>query len=145
MESGSTPIGKNIKEQTVNVDGTEQPQKIFTVEKAGALKEINFKFAKKPSKEELKFLTDLRQGLIDGNKYKVKVKGKLKKDITITQIKSQGDEMEKLLKEGGLQNDLDNLFPGVGGTLSRVESDLTEFDFTKVGSGEATKKIEEVL
>ncbi len=48
---------------------TEQPQKIFTVEKAGALKEINFKFAKKPSKEELKFLTDLRQGLIDGNKY----------------------------------------------------------------------------
>ena len=93
LESGSTPIGKNIKEQTVNVDGTEQPQKIFTVEKAGALKEINFKFAKKPSKEELKFLTDLRQGLIDGNKYKVKVKGKLKKDITKTQIKSQGDEM----------------------------------------------------
>ena len=79
LESGSTLIGKNIKEQTVNVDGTEQPQKIFTVEKAGALKEINFKFAKKLSKEELKFLTDLRQGLIDGNKYKVKVKGKLKR------------------------------------------------------------------
>ena len=133
MESGSTPIGENIKKQTVNVDGTEQPQKIFTVEKAGALKEINFKFAKKPSKEELKFLTDLRQGLIDGNKYKVKVKGKLKKDITITQIKSQGDEMEKLLKEGGLQNDLDNLFPGVGGTLSRVESDLTEFFLGELG------------
>jgi len=35
--------------------------------------------------------------------------------------------MEKLLKEASLQNDLDNLFPGVGGTLSRVERDLTEF------------------
>ena len=52
LESSSTPIAENIKEQTVNVDGTEQPQKIFTVEKAGALKEINFKFANKPSKEE---------------------------------------------------------------------------------------------
>lgn len=110
MESGSTPIGKNIKEQTVNEDGIEQPQKIFTVEKAGALKEINFKFAKKPSKEELKFLTDLRQGLIDGNKYKVKVNGKLKKDITITQIKSQGDGMEKLLIEVGLSRTISMIY-----------------------------------
>ena len=53
--------------------------------------------------------------------------------------------MEKLLKEGSLQNDSDNLFPGVGGTLFRVERDLTEFDFTKVGSVVVTKKIEEVI
>ena len=50
LESGSTPIGENIKKQTVNVDGTEQPQKIFIIETVETLKEINFKFAKKPSK-----------------------------------------------------------------------------------------------
>ena len=78
----------------------------------------------------------------------------MKKDITITQIKSPGDEMDKTLKEEywtldripqGLQDDIKKIFPGKGGTLSRIESDLTEFDFSKVGSGEATRKLQEVM
>ena len=56
-----------------------------------------------------------------------------KKDITKTEIKSQSDEMKKLLNEGGFQNDLENLFPDVCGTLSRVESDLTEFFLGELG------------
>ena len=56
LDSGNSPIGKNIKEVEVEVDGEKQLQKIFTEEKAGALKEIKFKFAQKPSKEELKYL-----------------------------------------------------------------------------------------
>ena len=154
IKSGKSPIGENIKAVEVDVDGKKEFQKIFTVEKAGALKEISFKFAQKPSKKELKYLKDLKNGLIDGNKYKIQTKGKLKKDITITQIKSPGDEMDKTLKEEywtldripqGLQDDIKKIFPGKGGTLSRIESDLTGIDFSKVGSGEATRKIQEVL
>jgi len=154
LDSGSSPIGKNIKEVEDEVDGEKQLQKIFTEEKAGALKEIKFKFAQKPSKKELKYLKDLKNGLIDGNKYKIQTKGKLGKDITITQIKSPGDEMDKTLKEEywtldrvprGLQDDLDKIFPGGEGKLSRIESDLTEFDFSEVGSGEATRKLQEVM
>ena len=138
IESGASPLKKNIN-------------KVFTSEKAGALNEIKFKLKKDPSKEEKKYFTDLRNGRIDGNKYKVAVKDR---KVTITQIKTPGDEMEKTLKEEywsldripkGLQDDLDEIFPGGEGTLSRIESDLTEFDFSEVGSGEATRKLQEVM
>jgi len=148
LDSGSSPIGKNIKEVEVEVDGEKQLQKIFTEEKAGALKEIKFKFAQKPSKEELKYLKDLRDGKIDDNKYKVQIKGKLKKDITITQVKSQGDEMERVLADQwwsrGLRSDIEKIFPNYKGSLARVEGDLTMFDWSQPGSGEATRKLQKI-
>ena len=82
IESGSSPFKKNMN-------------KVFKTAKGGALKEIKFKLKKDLSKVEKKYLTDLRQGLVDGNKYKVRAKSRY---ITITQIKSPGDEMEKILK-----------------------------------------------
>ena len=129
IESGSSPFKKNMN-------------KVFKTAKGGALKEIKFKLKKDLSKVEKKYLTDLRQGLVDGNKYKVRAKSRY---ITITQIKSPGDEMEKILKEGGLKDDINKIFPNEGGTLSRIESGLQEFPFSEVGKGEATRIILDVL
>ena len=129
IESGRSPLGKNMN-------------KVFSSEKAGGLDKIKFKLKRDPSKEEKKFFTSLRQGTLDGNKYKVTIKDR---KVTITQIKSPGDEMDIILKKGGLQDDLNKIFPRGEGTLSRIESDLTEFDFSEVGSGEATRKLQEVM
>jgi mRNA-degrading endonuclease RelE of RelBE toxin-antitoxin system len=132
--SGKSPLKRNLN-------------KVFSKRQAGAVKEIKFKLKKDPSKEGKKYLTDLRQGNIDGNKYKVRVKDRY---VTITQIKSQGDEMERLLDKPmgwsrGLDADIEKIFPGHEGTLARVEGDLTEFDWSQPGSGNATRKIQEVL
>ena len=128
LESGKSPLKRNIN-------------KVFRKEKSGALKEIKFKLKKDPSKEENKYFTDLRQGNIDGNKYKVIVKDRY---VTIKQIKTPGDEMQKLLDDG-LDKDINSIFPNYKGRLSRVEGDLIEFDWSKPGSGEATRKLEEMF
>ena len=138
LDMVSSPLGKNIN-------------KVFTNNKAGALTEIKFKLKKDPSKKEKAFFSDLRNGravhswkddkgviqsVTDESKYQVRVKDRY---VTIKQIKSPGDEMEKLLDKGGLEKDINNIFPNHQGRLSRVEGDLTEMDFSVEGGGEATK------
>jgi len=133
-----SPLGKNIN-------------KVFSKNQAGALKEIKFKLKKDPSKAEKAFFSDLRNGrashswkddqgviqsVTDENKYQVRVKDRY---VTIKQIKSPGDEMEKLLDKGGLEKDINKIIPNHQGRLSRVEGDLTEMDFSVEGGGEATK------
>ena len=128
ISSGKSPLKRNLN-------------KVFKKEKAGALHKIKFKLKKDPSKEEKKYFTSLRQGTLDGNKYKVIVKDRY---VTITQIKTPGDEMEKVIDKG-LGGDIEKIFPNYKGSLARVEGDLTEFDWSQPGSGEATRKIQEVL
>ena len=147
MDMVSSPLGKNIN-------------KVFTKNTAGALTEIKFKLKRDPSKEEKKFFTDLRngravhswkddQGVIqsvkDENKYKVTVKDRY---VTIKQIKTPGDEMEKILDKpsgAGLDAEIEKIFPRHKGTLARFEGDLIEFDWSQPGSGEATRNLEKIL
>ena len=144
MTMNATPVGKNIN-------------KVFTSHKGGALKEIKFKLKKDPSKAEKAFFSDLRNGraklswaddsgnvnnYVDKNKYQVRVKDRY---VTIKQIKSQGDEMEKVLDAGGLSSDLDVLFPGAGGRRARVEGGIDFYDFSVPGSGNATRKLFEMF
>ena len=80
-------------------------------------------------------------GNIDGNKYKVIVKDRY---VTIKQIKTPGDEMQKLLDDG-LDKDINSIFPNYKGRLSRVEGDLKMYDWSNPGEGIATRQLLEYV
>ena len=132
--------------------------KVFSPTKAGTIEQIRFKLKQDLTKEQKKFITDLRHGRAqfkvktppgkpqqfrtDTTKYKVKVKDR---NVTITQVASPGKEMDQMMA-AGLSEDIDRVLPGRGKSENiRLSSPAVEWDFTQPGSGAATRQLEQLV